>query len=93
MVNDDPVIAARLAPGDSQRIMRAWEVVEATGTPLSEWQQRPAQTPLSATYFKILLLPSREDLNAACDARFTAMVAAGAVDEAIAALEARGGAA
>lgn len=33
----DPATAARLAPGDTQRILRALEVVEATGRPLSEW--------------------------------------------------------
>lgn len=37
----DPVIAKRLAPGDSQRICRAVEVERATGTPLSEWQKKP----------------------------------------------------
>ncbi len=77
----DPQIAARLAPGDTQRLLRAWEVFAATGTPLSAWQQDPAPPPVKANYFKILLLPDREALNAACDARFAAMVEAGAVDE------------
>ena len=34
----DPATAARLDPGDSQRLIRAWEVLEATGRPLAEWQ-------------------------------------------------------
>ena len=33
----DPATAARLAPGDTYRIVRALEVVEATGRPLSDW--------------------------------------------------------
>src|SRR6202035_799139 len=38
----DPVAAVRLSPGDRQRLMRAWEVVRATGRPLAEWQSGPA---------------------------------------------------
>ena len=34
----DPVMAARLEPGDSQRLIRAWEVLEATGRSLADWQ-------------------------------------------------------
>ena len=77
----DPVIAARLNPADSQRTLRAWEVVEATGTPLSVWQQTAGTPPLTATYFQILTLPPREELYAACDARFGAMVEGGALAE------------
>ncbi len=77
----DPVIAARLAPGDGQRMLRAWEVAEATGTPLSEWQQSTTTPPIAAHFVKILLLPPRADLNDACDARFDAMMARGAVHE------------
>ena len=38
----DPEMAARLAPGDSQRMIRALEVIEATGRSLAEWQRLPA---------------------------------------------------
>src|SRR5713101_4864670 len=34
----DPDTAARLSPRDRQRLMRAFEVVRATGVPLGEWQ-------------------------------------------------------
>ncbi len=77
----DPVSGARLAVGDTQRTLRAWEVVEATGKPLSEWQALPGQTPIDAAYFNILLLPPRDELYAACDARLRAMVGGGALDE------------
>jgi len=39
----DPIIATRLMAGDRQRLIRAWEVVEATGTPLSAWQALPKE--------------------------------------------------
>ena len=43
----DPATAARLKPGDTQRIARAWEVLEATGTSISEWQAQPTKPPLT----------------------------------------------
>jgi tRNA dimethylallyltransferase len=84
----DPVAAGRLPAGDRQRLLRAWEVVRATGTPLSEWQ---AGTAAASPYrfASLLLAPPREALNSACDARFLGMIAKGALDEA-AALGARG---
>src|SRR5712691_2744167 len=84
----DPAAAARLPPGDRQRLMRAWEVVSATGRPIGEWQAGPAAA-LPYRFASILLAPLREALYAACDARFLGMIAAGALDEA-AALAARG---
>ena len=85
----DPASAARLAPGDTQRLLRAWEVVEATGTPLSLWQQVRHQGTLEGPLAGFVLAPPRRQLYAACDARFAAMVEAGAVEE-VAALEALG---
>jgi tRNA dimethylallyltransferase len=83
----DPA-AAGLPSGDRQRLMRAWEVVRATGRPLGGWQ-RAAARPVPCRFATILIMPPREALYAACDARFAAMIANGAVDEA-AALAARG---
>ncbi|MFO1301175.1 MAG: tRNA (adenosine(37)-N6)-dimethylallyltransferase MiaA [Burkholderiaceae bacterium] len=40
----DPVTAARVEPGDAQRIQRAIEVFELSGRPRSEWLSRPAAT-------------------------------------------------
>jgi len=77
----DPILGARLSPADSQRVLRAWEVVEATGKPLSAWQAIPATPLLDAAYFNILMLPPRDVLYAGCDARFRAMVDGGALDE------------
>ena len=73
--------SARLKPGDTQRNIRAAEVLEATGVPLSQWQARAAAAPLRAQYFTVLLAPARVDLHANCDARFLAMMERGAPDE------------
>ncbi|MEX2616807.1 MAG: tRNA (adenosine(37)-N6)-dimethylallyltransferase MiaA [Alphaproteobacteria bacterium] len=78
----DPVTAARLSRGDSQRITRALEVYEATGRPLSEWQAIPAAGPPPELRFAtILLQPPRAELYAACDARLEAMIAEGVLAE------------
>lgn len=83
----DPAIAARLHPGDSQRVLRAWEVIEATGRPLSEWQQDPVTPP--ATRFRVVALQTpREELYRNTDSRLLDMVAGGAVEE-VRALQAR----
>ncbi len=78
----DPVMAARLSPGDSQRLVRAWEVLEATGRSLADWQAEPVSGPPPALRFlTLVLMPPREPLYAACDRRFVAMMEGGAVDE------------
>ncbi|MCC7426150.1 MAG: tRNA (adenosine(37)-N6)-dimethylallyltransferase MiaA [Alphaproteobacteria bacterium] len=76
----DPVMAARLRPGDGQRIIRALSVLEATGRSLADWQAR-AGAPAPWRFSAILLDPPREPLRAAIDARFRAQIAAGALDE------------
>jgi tRNA dimethylallyltransferase len=84
----DPAGARRLFPGDRQRLVRAYEVVRATGTPLADWQNRHHSS--SPYRFSIiLLLPPRERLYAACNTRFLEMLEAGALGEA-AALACRG---
>jgi tRNA dimethylallyltransferase len=79
----DPATAARLAPGDSQRIQRALEVYLLTGQPLSHWiaqQRSDAAPPLEA--LRIALEPSdRSVLHARIETRFRAMLAAGLIDE------------
>jgi len=76
----DPEMASRLKPGDSQRLIRAWEVVTATGQSLATFQQAiPA--PSKLWFVPLRLLPPREPLYAACDARCVRMLAEGAVEE------------
>ena len=80
LIERDPQ-AARLAVSDRQRLLRAWEVVEATGRTLTEWQ-RQGTSPPARTFVVILLSPAREILYPALDARFTRMLSAGGLDEA-----------
>lgn len=85
----DPVMAARLQPADRQRLVRAWEVLEATGRSLADWQSEPPrrgpeEPALAPIVF--VLEPPRPALYAACDSRLAAMLAAGALDE-VAALD------
>jgi len=77
----DPETAARLAPRDGQRILRALEVRLATGKGLRAWQ-RERTAPLQGWRFAAILLdPPRPALRAAIAARLTAQIAAGALEE------------
>jgi tRNA dimethylallyltransferase len=76
----DPEIVARLKPGDRQRHVRAWEVVQATGRPLSDWQKLQGEPP--PWHFRtILLAPDRAWLRARIETRFDAMLEQGVLDE------------
>jgi tRNA dimethylallyltransferase len=82
LAHRDPVMAGRLAPGDTQRIVRALEVIESTGRSLAHWQAERGVPLLEAEQCaRLVLAPQRQDLYARVDARFEAMVRAGAVDE------------
>jgi len=77
----DPASAARLHPNDQRRIIRALEVYEKTGRPISEWQRqfdigRPAE---DCRVF-VLHWPKPE-LDARIDRRVEAMFAKGLIDE------------
>ena len=85
----DPVTAARLPPGDSQRIQRALEVYRVSGRPISQHhgQGRAAAMPHAPL---IALEPvERGWLHARIGERFRQMLTAGLVDE-VRALRARG---
>ena len=78
----DPAAAARLMPGDRARITRALEVVLATGRSLLDWHENNKPASLDpACAVKIFLAPERDDLMRRIDARFDAMMAAGALEE------------
>ena len=76
----DPATAARLPPHDSQRIQRALEVFELTGTPLSRLQGAAKGPGLDL--LTIALLPAdRAELHRRIERRFDQMLAAGLLDE------------
>ena len=75
-------MAARLMPTDPQRIVRALEVLESTGRSLAAWQREPGTPVLEeARTTRLLVMPDRASHAAAIDARFDAMMAAGALEE------------
>ena len=76
----DPVTAARLPPGDSQRIQRALEVFRVSGKPLAEHHSvKPARKPHAPL---ISLEPAdRAWLHARIEERFRRMLADGLVRE------------
>ena len=78
----DPATAARLKPGDRARITRALEVLLATGRSLTQWHEdnMPARLDLAAAA-KVFLMPNRDEVGLRIDARFDAMMAAGALEE------------
>jgi len=83
----DPITAARLAPGDSQRIQRALEVWRLSGRPLSSFH---SAKPARDTPPLISLEPNdRAWLHERIGQRFAAMLDAGLVDE-VKRLRARG---
>jgi tRNA dimethylallyltransferase len=85
----DPASAERLKPRDRTRIARALEVVEATGRSLTDWHHEGLPPLLPPETFSALFLePGRDQLYARIDARFDAMLSAGALEE-VAALAAR----
>lgn len=79
----DAATAARLQPGDSQRIQRALEVYRLTGTPISQLQTRHQQQHVFPYSPLIIgLAPGdRAVLHARIAARFDAMLKAGLIDE------------
>ncbi len=78
----DPAAAAQLKPADRTRIARALEVMEATGRSIIDWR-REGLPPLIGPdrVAAIFLAPDRAVLYRRIDARFDAMLAAGALDE------------
>lgn len=80
----DPQMAARLRPTDPQRIVRALEVIDATGRSLARWQEErePPLLPLGPSVVALRLAPERASLRAAIARRFEMMMEEGALEEA-----------
>ena len=84
----DPAAAERISANDPQRILRALEVIELTGKPMTElWAHQAAETQ-PYRYVQVALLPDRAWLHRRIAMRLDAMLAAGFVEE-VKALKAR----
>lgn len=79
----DPETAAMLRPTDTQRTLRALEVLETTGRPIGAWRALQAEPPLLAQEEapRFVLEPPRPLLYTRIGERFDAMVGAGALEE------------
>jgi tRNA dimethylallyltransferase len=78
----DPAAGAQIRPADGVRIVRALEVLQATGRSLHDWHRdgmEPMVDPVGAV--KVFLNVPRDELYRRIDARFEAMLAAGALAE------------
>lgn len=78
----DPLTASRLRPTDPQRILRALEVLEATGQGLASYQgSRQAPLLAAGSWRAVFLAPERAELYRRIDERFDRMMDEGAVEE------------
>jgi tRNA dimethylallyltransferase len=78
----DPEAASRIMVRDRSRILRALEVLDATGRPIADWHRDglpPAVDPVRT--IRIFLNPDRDELKARIETRFAAMLREGAIDE------------
>ncbi|HNQ93010.1 MAG TPA: tRNA (adenosine(37)-N6)-dimethylallyltransferase MiaA [Alphaproteobacteria bacterium] len=78
----DPDFAAKADPQNRQRLVRAFEVIQHTGRPMSYWQSLPLEGAPDDLEFNVeIISPERDVLYERCNARFDQMVAQGVVDE------------
>jgi tRNA dimethylallyltransferase len=78
----DPVAAARIMVRDRSRIVRALEVLDATGRPIADWHREGMPPVIDADRaIRIFLHPARDALIARIETRFATMLQAGALDE------------
>lgn len=78
----DAALAVRLGENDRQRIMRALEILEATGRSLMSFHEDREPGPLAGERVtRLFLAPERDLLRARIDARFDMMIAGGALEE------------
>jgi tRNA dimethylallyltransferase len=83
LVRVDQSLAAKFAPRDWSRVIRALEVYFSSGRPLSEWQKRSPEEPteFAGRLHYFVLEPPREELYARINRRVDAMVERGMLEE------------
>lgn len=76
----DPATVQKLKSGDRQRHVRAWEVLVASGRPISSWQTQKT-TPVPWRFITVLLAPERGWLRDRIETRFDKMLEEGVLEE------------
>jgi tRNA dimethylallyltransferase len=78
----DPEMAERFHVNHKARIIRAYEVLEATGQSLAAWQKLAKDAPPPHWAFEVVkIMPPRSDLYERCNMRFEMMLSGGALEE------------
>jgi tRNA dimethylallyltransferase len=81
----DPEMGAALRPTDTQRLLRAFEILETTGRSLAAWQKGGGRAVLrNLMLAKFVIDVPREELRERIELRFRAMLSNGAREEAAA---------
>ncbi|RUW00238.1 MAG: tRNA (adenosine(37)-N6)-dimethylallyltransferase MiaA [Mesorhizobium sp.] len=82
LMHQDSAVAMQLRPTDGQRIVRALEVLDASGRSILEWQAARGQPLIDRDSARFLVIePDRGELVARIRARFDQMLDKGALDE------------
>ncbi|MDX8445008.1 tRNA (adenosine(37)-N6)-dimethylallyltransferase MiaA [Mesorhizobium captivum] len=82
LMREDSAVAMQLSPTDSQRIVRALEVLDASGRSILDWQAARGQPLIDRGSARFLVIePDRGELVARIEARFDQMLDKGALDE------------
>jgi tRNA dimethylallyltransferase len=82
LMREDSAVGMTLKPTDGQRIVRALEVLDASGRSIAEWQAARGRPLIDRDSARFLVIePERAELIGRIDARFDRMLDKGAVDE------------
>lgn len=82
VITADPKLEGRMDPKNSRRLVRAYEVLAATGLSITHWQSLPKSGPPQGIKFEIeLIMPERAELYHRCNIRFEEMIKQGAIEE------------
>ena len=82
LMHEDSAVAMQLRPTDGQRIVRALEVLDASGRSILEWQAARGRPLIDRDSARFLVIePDRTELVARIEARFDQMLNKGALDE------------
>ena len=82
LMHEDSTMAMQLRPTDGQRIVRALEVLDASGRSILEWQAARGRPLIDRDSTRFLVIePDRQQLVRRIEARFDQMLDKGALDE------------
>jgi tRNA dimethylallyltransferase len=82
LVEKDPKIVGKVDLNNPMRLMRAAEVLEATGKSIVDWQSLPKSgAPKGLKFYSIFIIPERARLHDRCNRRFHMMIEEGAIDQ------------